>query len=41
MTKRSDKLEEEKENTQEMPNQLETILILSFEDVTIYKQSNG
>lgn len=41
MTKRSDKLEEEKENIQGMPEQLETILILSFEDVTISKQSNG
>ena len=41
MTKRSDKLEEEKENIQGMPEQLETILILSFEDVTITKQSNG
>ena len=41
MTKRSDKLEEEKENTQGIPDQLETTLILSFEDVTIYKQSNG
>ena len=40
MTKRSDKLEEEK-GSQEIPDQLETILILNFEDVTIYKQSNG
>ena len=41
MTKRSDKLEEEKEGSQEIPEQLENVLILSFEDVTIYNKSNG